>query len=177
MAAQEPQSRQARFAAAPSGRADMDITPLVRAIEGLPLEDRFAPALSPAQWQQLGASMARRELRGGELLLRQGERDRCAYLVEEGLLQVFVTGGPPGSHRIATLRPGALFGEPALFTDAPRMAHVEAMTPCVVWALQAERLMALAEAFPQLVLTVLQAAGAVMAVRMRANLERGLPAA
>jgi hypothetical protein len=44
-----------------------------------------------------------------------------------------------------------------------------------VWALPAQRLHALAAAAPGLVLEVLRAAGAVMAWRMRANLERGLP--
>lgn len=161
----------------PSGHRDMDITALVRAVEGLQLDDRFAPGLDADQWRRLGDRLERRDVLAGELLLRQGERDRNAYLVEQGLLQVFVTGGPPGSHRIGTLRPGALVGEPGLFGDAPRMAHVEAMTPCVVWSLAADRLEALAADEPALALAVLRAAGAVMAARMRANLDRGIPVA
>jgi CRP-like cAMP-binding protein len=55
------------------------------------------------------------------------------------------------------------------------MAHVEAVTPCAVWAISSPRLQALADQSPGLVLEVLRAAGAVMAWRMRANLERGIP--
>ena len=49
------------------------------------------------------------------------------------------------------------------------------MAPAVVWGLSVERFDALAAADPLLALAVLRAAGAVMAVRMRAQLERGIP--
>ena len=88
-----------------------------------------------------------------------------------------VTGGPARSHRVATLGEGAMLGEPALFGAVPRMAHVEAVTGSVVWSLCARRLHLLAGEAPALVLEVLRAAGAVMAARMRANLERGIPTA
>jgi CRP-like cAMP-binding protein len=155
----------------------MDITALVQAVAGLKNADRFALSLSPGQWQQFAACLKRRELASGELLTRRGDQEALAYLIEQGELQVFVTGGPPRSHRIAVLRAGALVGEPALFCDSPRMATVEAMTACVVWSLARECLEALAEQSPVLALAVLRAAGAVMAQRMRANLERGIPVA
>jgi CRP-like cAMP-binding protein len=120
-----------------------------------------------------GAGAARKAV--GAWLLQRGEIQTRAYLVERGRLQVFVVGGPPNSHRIATLHPGSLVGEPGLFAATPRRAHVEAMTPCVVWSLAARRLQELAAAAPALALEVLRAAGVVMAVRMRANLERGVP--
>lgn len=153
----------------------MDITALVRAIEARSDEDAFAVRLKAADWQHLAGILERRELQGGELLLRRGDTDEYAYAVESGRLQVFVVGGPPRSHRIATLSEGTLVGEPGLFTAAPRMAHVEAMTTCVVWALCARRLQAMAHEAPLLVLEVMRAAGALMAARMRANLERGIP--
>jgi CRP-like cAMP-binding protein len=153
----------------------MDITALVQAIEAFKAEDAFTARLPLSSWQRLSQVMQRRELATGDLLVRRGDRERVAYLLESGHLQVFVSGGPPGSHRIATLRAGAIVGEPGLFIDAPRMASVEAMTPCVVWSLTGEKLEALAAEEPKLVLTLLHGAGAVMAVRMRANLERGIP--
>ncbi len=159
------------------GVKPLDITPLVRAVEALPQDDAFKPQLSAQQWQQLASVMKRRELAAGELLLRRGDVQAQAYLVESGRLQVFVTGGAPRSHRVTLLDAGAILGEPALFVAAPRMAHVEAAEPAVVWTLSARGLHAMAADAPALVLEVLRAAGAVMAVRMRANLERGLPAA
>lgn len=153
----------------------MDVNPLIRAVADQKSADALVLPWSAPQWQRLATALDRRELAVGDLLVRRGERDRNAYLVESGHLQVFVSGGPPGSHRIATLHAGAIVGEPALFTDAPRSASVEAMTPCIVWALASAQLDAMALDEPKLVLALLRAAGAVMAVRMRANLERGIP--
>jgi CRP/FNR family transcriptional regulator, cyclic AMP receptor protein len=153
----------------------LNITALVSAIEGLRAADALPLKLAPPEWQRLGQALERRELQTGDLLVRRGERDRVAYLLQEGVLQAFVSGGPPGSHRLARLRAGAIVGEPALFVDSERMASVEALTPAVVWALKREQLDALAHDEPRIAIALLQAAGAVMAVRMRANLERGIP--
>jgi CRP/FNR family cyclic AMP-dependent transcriptional regulator len=66
-------------------------------------------------------------------------------------------------------------GEPGMFSEGPRMANVEAMTPSVIWALRGTRLEELAQRVPQIAIEVLRAAGAVMAVRMRANMTRQVP--
>lgn len=153
----------------------MSITALVSAIEGLRAADALPLKLTPQEWQRLAQSLERRELHTGDLLVCRGDRDRVAYLLQEGLLQAFVSGGPPGSHRLARLRAGAIVGEPALFVDSERMASVEALTPAVVWALRREQLDTLAHEQPRIAIALLQAAGAVMAVRMRSNLERGTP--
>jgi CRP/FNR family transcriptional regulator, cyclic AMP receptor protein len=68
-------------------------------------------------------------------------------------------------------------GEPSLFGETPRMVQVEAMSPAVVWALTRPRFEEFALRQPEQALTFLRAVGAVMAERMRANLERGLPLA
>jgi CRP-like cAMP-binding protein len=153
----------------------MDITALVQAIESQKAEDSFPLRLGLPQWQHLANCLERRELRTGDLLIRRGDRERVAYLLQEGNLQIFVSGGPPGSHRIARLRAGAIVGEPGLFIDAPRMASVEAMTACVLWALTSDKFDTLAADEPKIALALLHAAGCTMAVRMRANLERGIP--
>ena len=79
-------------------------------------------------------------------------------------MQIFMTGGAPGSSKVAILRAGAVVGEPGLFGDTPRMANVEAMTPCVVWALRGPRMEELSQRSPALALELLRAAGAVMAI-------------
>jgi len=99
----------------------MDSTELIQAIQTLNTEDAFRARLDAQQWRTFCQYLTRHELRSGDLL------------------QVFVTGGAPGGSRIAILRPGAICGEPGLFSDAPRMANVEAMTPCVVYALRLPR--------------------------------------
>ena len=119
--------------------------------------------------------LTRHDIRAGDLLIKQGDTDRTMYFLGQGSLQVFVTGGPPGSNRIAILRAGSAVGEPGLFSDGPRMANVEAMTPCAVWALRGPRLEELAQRSPALALELLRAAGGVMATRMRANMQRQIP--
>jgi len=153
----------------------MDINALVQALQTLNAEDAFRPRLTLEQWRLIAPYLTRHEIRAGDLLIKQGDVDRTMYFLEQGSLQIFVTGGPPGSNRIAILRAGSVAGEPGLFGDSPRMANVEAMTPCIVWALRGPRLEELAQRQPALVLELLRTAGGVMATRMRANLSKQTP--
>jgi CRP/FNR family transcriptional regulator, cyclic AMP receptor protein len=159
----------------PAASCNADISTLCRAVQSLQGEGAFPVALSATDWQRLAPYLVRRELPAGSLLMRRGDSERTAYWVQEGQLQVYVVGGPPGSHRIALLAAGTIVGEPALFGAAPRLAHVEALTDAVVWGLGAESFDALAAQDTALALAVLRGAGAVMATRLRANLERGIP--
>lgn len=153
----------------------MDITPLVQAVQTLNATDAFKAGLGASQWTTLAPYLARHSLRAGHLLIRQGDTDRNAYFLEQGNLQVFVSGGRPGSQRIAILRPGSLVGEPGLFAEIERHANVEAMTPCVVWGLSVFRFEELCARVPTLALQLLRAAGTVMTMRARAHMERGVP--
>ena len=147
----------------------MEIDELVRAVQTLNAEDSFRARLTLENWRVIAPYLARYEIRAGDLLIKQGDADRSMYFIAQGSMQVFVTGGPPGSNKVAILRAGAVVGEPGLFGDTPRTANVEAMTPCVVWALRGPRMEELAQRSPALALELLRAAGAVMAVRFRAN--------
>lgn len=153
----------------------MELNDMVQAIQSLNAEDAFRPRLTLDQWRAIGPYLTRHEIRAGDLLIKQGDTDRSMYFLGQGSLQTFVTGGPPGSSRIAILRAGSVIGEPGLFSDGPRMANVEAMTPCTVWALRGPRFEELTQRSPALALELLRAAGCVMATRMRANLARQIP--
>jgi CRP-like cAMP-binding protein len=153
----------------------MEVNELAQAIQTLNAEDAFRPRLTPDQWRTIAPYLTRHDIRAGDLLIKQGDTDRSMYFLGQGTLQVFVSGGAPGSSRIAILRAGSVVGEPGLFSDGPRMANVEAMTPCVVWALRGPRLDELTQRSPALALELLRAAGGVMATRMRANLAKQIP--
>ncbi|PPE67403.1 cyclic nucleotide-binding domain-containing protein [Caldimonas caldifontis] len=148
---------------------------LIQAVQSLNTEDAFRPRLNAQQWQQLTQFLTRHEVRMGDQVIKQGDRDRAMYFLAQGTMQVFVSGGPPGANKVAILRPGAILGEPSLFADGPRMANVEAMTPGVIYALRLPRLEEMAARLPVVALEVLRAAGAVMAIRMRANLANRMP--
>lgn len=154
---------------------EMDVNELVQAIQSLNTEDAFRPRLDAQQWRTFAQYLTRHDVRMGDVVIKQGERDRTLYFLAQGTMQVYVTGGPPGSSRMALLRPGAVLGEPGLFADGPRTANVEAMTPCVIYALRLPRFEEMANRTPQMALEILRAAGAVMTVRMRANLTRQTP--
>ncbi len=153
----------------------MDINALVQAVQSLNAEDALRVRLNLEQWRILSQYLTRHEIRAGDLLIKQGDSDRTMYLLEQGSLQVFATGGAPGANRIAILRAGSAVGEPGMFSDGPRTANVEAMTPCVVWALRGPRFEELAQRLPAIAIEVLRAAGGVMAARLRANLARQVP--
>jgi CRP-like cAMP-binding protein len=153
----------------------MELQELVQAVQTLNAEDALRVRLNHDQWRTLASYLTQHEIRAGDLLIKQGDSDRTMYFLAHGTLQVFVSGGPPGARRIAILRTGSVVGEPGIFDDGPRMANVEAMTPCTVLALRGPRLVEMSQAQPALALELLRAAGGVMAVRMRANLAKQIP--
>jgi len=88
-------------------------------------------------------------VRQGEEIIRQGAEGDCLYIIERGSVDVFVSRaeapitspveqGKEGS-KVATLPPGALFGELALMYSSPRAATVMAASEEVaLWALEQE---------------------------------------
>ena len=151
----------------------MDIQELFDAVHSLNADDAFKPRLSLEQWRLLQPYLTRHATRAGDLLVKQDDHDRTMYLLESGTLQVFVSQAKPGMSRLSILRAGSVVGEAGLFSDQPRMANVEAMTACVVWAMRGPRLEELSARNPALALELVRAAAAVMGVRMRANIEHG----
>jgi CRP/FNR family transcriptional regulator, cyclic AMP receptor protein len=150
----------------------MTIHALYDAIYALSTPDAFKPRLGPEQWSILQSYLTRHEIPSGEMLLKQGDHDRTMYLLESGTLQVFVDK-PKLGQRLSILHAGAVVGEAGLFSQQPRMANVEAMSHCVVWALRGPRFEEMAARSPGLALEVVRAAAALMGVRMRANFELG----
>lgn len=80
----------------------------------------------------LGPSMERIAVSDGTAVIRQHDPPGDVYVLEEGRL-VVETVTAEGRHvRLQTLGPGAVVGEMALYTGAPRTADVVADGPCVV---------------------------------------------
>ena len=155
----------------------MTVENLARAVATMTAYDTFRPRFTHEQWRILGSYLIRREIKNGEVLIYQGDADRTTYFLEQGTLQVYVRGTATQSARIALLRAGSIVGEPALFGETARMAQVDAISPCVVWALNRPRNEELLASHPEIAYELLRAAGAVMAERLRGTLERGIPSA
>ena len=73
-------------------------------------------------------NFARDSIAAGELVFRAGTPGDCAYVIEEGCVEV-LREEAFGSQRVAVLAEGALFGEVALLDRQPRTATVRALLP------------------------------------------------
>jgi EAL domain-containing protein (putative c-di-GMP-specific phosphodiesterase class I) len=67
----------------------------------------------------------------GQLIFKHGDAGDCAYLVEEGTVEVLVMQ-PDGEHRVALIGKGELFGEMSLIDFQPRTATVRAIETTVL---------------------------------------------
>lgn len=74
----------------------------------------------------------RKTFRAGEILIHQGERGTCAYILEEGKVEVFTVNSAGQKMQIATRGPGTMVGEMAIVDDAARVSTVQALTDCKV---------------------------------------------
>ena len=149
----------------------MEFEELVQAVQSLNTDDAFRARLDRVQWRTLAGYLTPHTLRSGELLIREGEVDRSAYFLGRGSLQVYRVQSQ-GGQRVVLLRPGAMVGETGLFAAAPHSVQVEAMSPCIVWALRLPRFEELCSRTPNLAVEVLRGAGAVIAARLRAQVDQ-----
>ena len=92
--------------------------------------------------------LALRELPAGEAIVRQGDPGRDAFVVVRGVVDVERSDGKTPPLRLASLGPGALFGEMALVSDAPRAASALAAEPVQLLAVTRSDLERLAQSDP-----------------------------
>jgi cAMP-dependent protein kinase regulator len=104
-------------------------------------------ALEPARLLKLLARMELRELDGGAHVVRQGDEGREAFVLARGAVNVMREGGA-SDVLLATLGPGAIFGEMALVSEAPRAASVVAAEPVQLLAIARSALELLAREDP-----------------------------
>ncbi|MCH8157145.1 MAG: cyclic nucleotide-binding domain-containing protein, partial [Nitrospinae bacterium] len=74
----------------------------------------------------------------GEIILREGDPSRCAYILDEGQVEVLKKQGNHRDIHLAILGKGELFGEMGLIDDAPRSATIRTLSACTVTILTGE---------------------------------------
>ncbi len=62
----------------------------------------------------------------GKIIFKTGDEGRCAYLIEEGSVEVFINDGS-GERILSVMGKGEMFGEIALIDEKPRTANVRAL--------------------------------------------------
>ena len=86
-------------------------------------------ALAPKTLERMLAALRVTDVGSGHVVIQQGEEGRDAFVVARGFLQVVRKGEDETETALAALGPGAIFGEMALVSDAPRAASVVAVEP------------------------------------------------
>jgi EAL domain-containing protein (putative c-di-GMP-specific phosphodiesterase class I) len=66
----------------------------------------------------------------GEVVMRQGDVGDCAYIIEEGEVQILIERADGKSVQVGTRGPGTIVGEMAIVDNAPRVATVVATKDC-----------------------------------------------
>lgn len=90
-----------------------------------------------------------------EAIVREGEVGDCMYVLLDGKAEVLIERAD-GSHSLAVLSRGAVFGEMALFTRAPRSATVRALGEARILTLNKKEFMAKIHEDPSLAFRILQ---------------------
>jgi CRP/FNR family transcriptional regulator, cyclic AMP receptor protein len=132
---------------------------------------RSVPILSnvpPADLTALAHASRERSYSAGQVILRQDAPGDAMYVVIEGRVKVVLIGEDGREVILSVLGAGAVFGEMSLLDDAPRSAHVVAMTPCRVMTLYRGSFHERLRASPDLCLAML----AALSSRLRAADDR-----
>jgi CRP-like cAMP-binding protein len=125
--------------------ASSDPVPADSQLPTLPL---FA-ALSPKELGRLLSAVRVEEISGGQAVVRQDDQGHEAFVVARGILKVVRSNGSDET-LLAQLGPGAMFGEMALLSAAPRSASVVALEPTQLLVLGRAELERAAEGAPEL---------------------------
>jgi len=75
------------------------------------------------------------EVKGGVSVIRQGEAGEKFFVVQSGILDIYIRG-PEGDQKVGnSLTAGSSFGELALMYNTPRAATIKSISDCVLWTI------------------------------------------
>lgn len=106
-------------------------------------------------------------LKKGEVLIEQGDDGDALYSIETGVLEVSVLSEEGRKLTLDILRPGAMFGEIALFDPGPRTATVMALEPARLLSVRNSDLLARLKDSPDLAVDMVKLAGQRMRLMNR----------
>ena len=117
--------------------------------------------------------MLRKTFRAGEVIFEQGAYANTMYEVAEGSVGILADYGTPGERQLATLEPGAFFGEMGLVECYPRSATAVALVDgTVVCEINASEFASFYQDQPHKVLEIMRQ----LSERLRTTNERYLEA-
>jgi CRP-like cAMP-binding protein len=99
---------------------------------------RWLAGLPPDEAERLRTVSTRRSVAPGAVVFSPARRPESVYVLEAGLVRIFRVS--PGGDEVSFgyVHPGEVFGELAVFDDAPRESFAEAMRRSLVWRIPRE---------------------------------------
>jgi CRP/FNR family cyclic AMP-dependent transcriptional regulator len=117
------------------------------AIEALERVQLFA-GLDRTALERLATGLRTRRFRRNEVLFHQGDPGDSLFIVTSGAVKITLPSEEGDEAILATVRPGAFFGELALLDGAPRSATAVAMEPTETLVLPRDRFRLLIDTEP-----------------------------
>jgi CRP-like cAMP-binding protein len=114
---------------------------------------------SPDLRRVLEALATPMDLEADAVLFEQGERGEALYAVLEGAIEISVVSREGRRLMLDLMRPGAVFGEIALFDPGPRTATARALQPTRLLKLRNTEVMAAIRETPDLAVDLVHLAG------------------
>jgi CRP-like cAMP-binding protein len=125
-------------------------------LEGLG-KSRLAVELNDDERRILAEAMTLRDLKHGEVLVREGSADDHLYVVVSGVLGVVKGAGLEEEVTLNAIRPGDVVGELSFLDGATRYASLVALSDTRVLGLSRDALEGLLETRPKVVYHVMRA--------------------
>ena len=85
--------------------------------------------------ERLGRLMVPRQVRAGEVIIKQGDQAAGFFVINRGKVEVVQDADGSNPQRLATLGEGDFFGEMALFEGFPRNATVRGTKQSLLYVL------------------------------------------
>lgn len=76
------------------------------------------------------ANQTLKVFQAGEIIMRQGDVGECAYIIENGRVEILLEKADGSVQRVGTRGAGTIIGEMALVDNEPRIATIKAMEEC-----------------------------------------------
>jgi CRP/FNR family cyclic AMP-dependent transcriptional regulator len=118
---------------------------------------RLAVELSPEQCGVLADLIDFRDLKAGDVLVREGTRDNHLYVIVSGTVGVVKNAGGSGETTLVTLADGAFVDELSFMDGTAHYASLVALGDTCVFGLERQKLESLLDTHPQIVYRVMRA--------------------
>jgi CRP-like cAMP-binding protein len=118
---------------------------------------QLATELSDEQTRTLADNLAFRDLKPGDVLVKEGTSDNHLYVIVSGALGVVRNAGTAEEITFFTLGAGDLVGELSFLDGTRHYASLVAIAPTRVFGLEREKLESLLPTHPQIVYRVMRA--------------------